>query len=116
VVHVAPDAPSTIGHVERPVAIALMLLPKKAKVGAVAPSALRELKIPTTDADDTQITDPASDPSGSTPELVYRYGRTWPVKAMAIGFVALGIAAAAAWTGFHHGFHHGKRHHLRARA
>lgn len=117
IVHTAPDAPSTVGHVERPVAIALMLLPKKSKVGAVAPSALRELRIPEApESNDTQVTDPASDPSGSTPELVYRYGRTWPVKAMAIGFVALGIAAAAAWTGFHHGFHHGKRHHMRARA
>lgn len=107
VVHTAPDAPSTLGHVERPVAIGLMLVPKAKKQPAPAPAALRELEIAEdqqVDAAPTQISDPASDPTGSTADIVYRYGDSrWPIRAVAIAIVTLGVAVAAGLTGYHHG-------------
>jgi exopolysaccharide biosynthesis protein len=104
IVHKATSGLSTIGNVERPVAIALAVVPRGENTLPTAPGVLHDLDVPgAVEAAAPNAADPASDPSGSTPEIVARPARgREALRAIALMFVLLGIAFAAGWSGYLH--------------
>jgi exopolysaccharide biosynthesis protein len=102
IVHSAAEGTRTIGHVERPVAIALAVVPRKGTRVTPTPKSLERLELPRiVDAIAPQGTDVASDPSGAFPAIVFSTARDdGPLRAGAVASLALAVALAAAWTAY----------------
>ncbi|MEX2392853.1 MAG: phosphodiester glycosidase family protein, partial [Actinomycetota bacterium] len=100
----------TLGNVERPVAIALALVPKDSDAVSYAPD-LRDIDIPLTVDDTTPHDyDVASDPTAAMPAIVYRdFADDRPLRAAAIALLALATALAAGWSGYLRGANAGRR-------
>lgn len=102
IVHSAAPGTRTLGHVERPVAIAIAIVPKKGTKVAPTPKSLERLELPRIlNVAAPHGTDVASDPSGSFPALVLSTARDdGPLRAGAVAALAVAVALAAASTGY----------------
>jgi hypothetical protein len=105
IVHLLRPGQPTLGNVERPIAIALALVPKDPKAVTFGPDVLRDLQLPRTlDVQSLQASDPASDPTGGLPAYALTTASDdRPLRAAAIALSALVIALFAAWMGYRHG-------------
>lgn len=70
IVHAPGRGQQVVGNVERPVAVALALLPADENLDAVAAGALREMSLPTALALPAPHADPGSNPNGALPALL----------------------------------------------